>query len=81
MNTKEKILSIIEDKTGIDQNEISDSTRFIKDLGMDSLDLVELTMELESQFNITIDDNHIDGFKRFSDVVDYVENLTNNESE
>ena len=51
------IKSIIADKSGVDKNDITLETKFSYDLGFDSLDIVELHMEFEKEFNIIIEDD------------------------
>jgi acyl carrier protein len=75
MQTKKKIIAALTERHGISPEEIEDKTKFTDDLGLDSLDVVELVMDLEREFNITIDDNRIDGFVAVKDVVEYVERL------
>ena len=51
-----KVKSIIVDKLGVDENEVTPEASFTNDLGADSLDTVELIMELEKEFDLTIPD-------------------------
>ena len=53
---KEKVLAIIVDKLGVDEGEVTEQSNFTNDLGADSLDTVELIMEFEKEFNISIPD-------------------------
>ena len=57
---------------GVDEEEIKYSARFVEDLGADSLDLVELTMEIEKKFSISIPDDVVENLNTVGDVVDYV---------
>ena len=68
----QKLCSIIVDKMGVDEEEIKYSARFVEDLGADSLDLVELTMEIEKKFSISIPDDVVENLNTVGDVVDYV---------
>ena len=54
---KEKVVAIIVDKLGVDAAEVKDEASFTNDLGADSLDTVELIMELEKEFGVTIPDS------------------------
>ena len=54
----ERVQRIIEEKLGVDASEVKPEATFTNDLGADSLDTVELIMELEKEFNITIPDDH-----------------------
>ena len=53
----ERVQRIIEEKLGVDASEVKPEATFTNDLGADSLDTVELIMELEKEFNITIPDD------------------------
>jgi len=54
---KEKVVDIIVKKLGVERTQVTDDASFTKDLGADSLDTVELIMEFEKEFNITIEDS------------------------
>ena len=56
----ERVQRIIEEKLGVDASEVKPEATFTNDLGADSLDTVELIMELEKEFNITIPDDSYD---------------------
>ncbi|RCK56672.1 Acyl carrier protein, mitochondrial [Candida viswanathii] len=70
---KERIIEILEgyDKVNPDK-EITDASSFTSDLGLDSLDVVEVVMELEHEFNIQIPDNEADGLKTVGQTIDYI---------
>lgn len=68
----EKVRDIISDQLGIDADEISMESSFIDDLGADSLDIVELIMALESEFDMEIPDEDAEKISAVSDVVDYI---------
>ena len=55
---KEKVVAIIVDKLGVDAAEVKDEASFTNDLGADSLDTVELIMELEKEFGVTIPNSY-----------------------
>ena len=55
-NLENKVKEIIVDKLGVEESELTDSASFTNDLGADSLDTVELIMEFEKEFNISIPD-------------------------
>ena len=69
------IKSIIIDKLGVEVYEVVPSARFKQDLGADELDMVELVMELEKEFDITIPDEYADNIKTVADIVCLVESL------
>ncbi|WP_368487675.1 acyl carrier protein [Clostridium sp. BJN0013] len=68
----EKIQKIISEQLGIDSEEISLESSFIDDLGADSLDIVELIMAVETEFDLEIPDEEAEKVKVVGDVVDYI---------
>lgn len=68
----QKLCSIVIDKLGVDKNEVTLWARFVEDLGADSLDLVELVMEIEKEFGISIPDDIADNLKTVGETVDYI---------
>ena len=64
---------IIIERLGVDENQITDNASFKDDLGADSLDIVELVMELEDEFNIEIPDEKAETFETVGDVANYIE--------
>ena len=71
-----KVNAVVSDKLGKDLAEITPEKKFIDDLGADSLDLTELIMALEEEFDIDeIDDDAAEKFVAVQDVVDYINNL------
>ena len=71
-NLENKIKEIIVDKLGIEESEISDSASFTNDLGADSLDTVELIMEFEKEFNVSIPDEEAEKIQTVGDAVAYL---------
>ena len=67
---KNRVIEIVSNKIGINQNEICESTRFKEDLGTDSLDDVELLMEFERAFTIVIPDEEMFRIVNVGDVID-----------
>lgn len=67
-----KVEDIIEDKLVVDRNEISIYARFVQDLGADSLDVVELVMEMEKVFGISIPDEDAEKIRTVGEAVDYI---------
>ena len=63
--SNDKIKEIIMDKLGVEENKVTMEASFINDLGADSLDQVELIMQLEEEFEIEISDEEEDDFKSF----------------
>lgn len=62
-DVKSKVISIIVDKLGVDEGEVTNEASFTNDLGADSLDTVELIMEFEKEFNIAIPDEQAETFR------------------
>ncbi|MEY4603330.1 MAG: hypothetical protein RIT43_622 [Bacteroidota bacterium] len=74
---KSKVISIIVDKLGVDENEVTDNASFTNDLGADSLDTVELIMEFEKEFNIAIPDDQAENIQTVGDAISYIEKHAN----
>ncbi|MBA5850498.1 acyl carrier protein [Clostridium sp. cel8] len=68
----EKIKKIIAEQLGIDENEIKLDSSFVDDLGADSLDIVELIMALETEFDLEIPDEEAEKISTVEDVVEYI---------
>jgi len=68
-----KVKAIIVDKLGVDEAEVTEAASFTNDLGADSLDTVELIMEFEKEFNITIPDDQAEKIATVGDAVAYIE--------
>jgi acyl carrier protein len=69
----EKVKKIIVDRLGVSESEVSTESSFIKDLGADSLDTVELIMEFEKEFDISIPDEDAEKIQTVGDAVTYIE--------
>ena len=67
-----KVKEIIIDKLGIEESEITDSASFTNDLGADSLDTVELIMEFEKEFNISIPDEDAEKIGTVGQAISYL---------
>jgi acyl carrier protein len=68
-----KVKSIIVDKLGVDEKEVTPTASFTNDLGADSLDTVELIMEFEKEFNIAIPDEQAEKISTVGDAITYIE--------
>lgn len=68
-----KVKSIIVDKLGVDEKEVTPTASFTNDLGADSLDTVELIMEFEKEFNIAIPDEQAEKIANVGDAIAYIE--------
>ena len=69
---KDKVVSIIVDKLGVEASEVTETASFTNDLGADSLDTVELIMELEKAFNISIPDEEAENIATVGDAIKYL---------
>ena len=67
-----KVKAIIVDKLGVDESEVTNEASFTNDLGADSLDTVELIMELEKEFDIQIPDDEAEGISTVGDAISFV---------
>jgi acyl carrier protein len=82
MNTKmseiaDKVKSIIVEKLGVDPAEVTEEASFTKDLGADSLDTVELIMEFEKEFGISIPDDQAENIATVGNAIAYLEQNSN----
>ena len=71
--TFEKVRDIVVEQLGVEADEVSIDSTFIDDLGADSLDIVELIMAFEEEFNIEIPDEAAEKIKTVQDVVTYID--------
>ena len=69
----QKVKSIIIDKLGVEESEVTPEASFTNDLGADSLDTVELIMEFEKEFNISIPDDQAENISTVGQAVAYLE--------
>ncbi len=70
---KDKVVEIIVDKLGVEESEVTLEASFTNDLGADSLDTVELIMEFEKEFGITIPDDQAEKISTVGDAINYIE--------
>ena len=74
-----RVKAIIVDKLGVDSNEVTNNANFANDLGADSLDTVELIMEFEKEFGLSIPDEKAEKIATVGQAITYIqENLTEN---
>jgi len=69
----QKVKKIIVDKLGVEESEVTPQASFTADLGADSLDTVELVMEFEKEFNISIPDDQAEKIATVGDAISYLE--------
>lgn len=72
-NIQEKVTKIIVDKLGVEESEVTNEASFTNDLGADSLDTVELIMEFEKEFNLSIPDEKAETIATVGDAIKYLE--------
>jgi acyl carrier protein len=72
-DVKSRVISIIVDKLGVAEDEVTTEASFTNDLGADSLDTVELIMEFEKEFNIAIPDDQAEKIQTVGDAISYIE--------
>src|SRR5687767_4804432 len=69
----QKVRDIIEKELGVEREKLTDNASFIEDLGADSLDIVELVMEFEKEFNIDIPDEDAEKLRTVGDAIAYLQ--------
>lgn len=74
----DKVKDIIVDKLGIDEEKVTTGASFKDDLGADSLDIAELVMELEDEFDMEIPDEEAEKIITVGDALNYIDKLDNN---
>lgn len=72
---KEKILNMISEQFNVDVDDLTEETNFMDDLNADSIELVELVMSIEDEFEIQVEDEVLEQLKTIGDVLDYIEEL------
>ncbi len=73
----EKVRDIVSKQMGVSNDQITDQTSFVNDLGADSLDTVELVMEFENAFDMNIPDEEAEKIQTIRDAVTYIEEKAN----
>ena len=71
-SVEDKVKSIIVEQLGISEDEVKPEASFIDDLGADSLDIVELVMAMEEEFEIEIPDEEAENIKTVGDAINYI---------
>jgi len=74
---KDQIREVIAEQLGVDAVEIKDDSKFIEDLGADSLDIVELVMALEEEFDLEIQDSDAESIFTLLDATNFIESKNN----
>src|SRR5438477_7269888 len=76
-SVSDKVIDIVCDQLGVSRDKVSPETSFVNDLGADSLDQVELVMELEEEFDLSIPDDAAEKIQTVGQAVEYIEAGTN----
>lgn len=76
-STEERVKSIICEQLAVEADKVTPSASFIEDLGADSLDIVELVMTMEEEFDLDIPDEDAEKIKTVGDVVGYIKSKSN----
>lgn len=77
MSVDEKVKNIIVEQLGVDMESVTPEASFIDDLGADSLDIVELVMTMEEEFDLEIPDEDAEKIKTVNDVINYIKAKVN----
>lgn len=72
MNLYERLIEVVSQQLGADKSSLEPDTSFMDDLGADSLDVVELIIGVESEFDIDIPDEEVENLITIGDVIDYI---------
>ncbi|MDQ7033217.1 MAG: acyl carrier protein [Desulfonauticus sp.] len=72
MSVEEKVKEIVADQLGVSVDQIKPESKFVEDLGADSLDLTELIMAMEDEFDVEIDDDKAQEIRTVQDAIDFI---------
>ena len=72
-SVSDKVIDIVCDQLGVSRDKVSPETSFVNDLGADSLDQVELVMELEEEFDLSIPDEDAEKIQTVGEAIKYIE--------
>jgi acyl carrier protein len=70
---QDRVVDIVAEQLGVDKEKVTPETSFVNDLGADSLDTVELVMELEEEFDISIPDDAAEKIQTVGQAIDFIE--------
>jgi acyl carrier protein len=76
VSVEQKVIEIVCEHLAVNKEQVTRNTNFIEDIGADSLDIVELIMELEEEFDIQIPDEQAEKIKTVGEAIDYIERET-----
>ena len=72
-SVEERVIEIVCENLAVNKEQVNRNTSFIDDIGADSLDIVELIMELEEEFEITIPDDQAEKIKTVGEAIEYIQ--------
>ena len=72
-SVSERVIDIVSEQLGVEKERVTAETSFVNDLGADSLDTVELVMELEEEFDINIPDDAAEKIQRVGEAIDFID--------
>lgn len=75
MSVEDQVKKIIVEQLDVNEDDVTPDASFVEDLGADSLDLTELIMAMEEQFDIEIADEDAQKIQKVQDAIDYIKNL------
>lgn len=73
MSVEQKVIEVVSEQLGVPKEEVARESSFVDDLKADSLDVVELVMEFEDEFGITIPDDDYEKIRTVGDAIDYIQ--------
>ncbi len=73
MESRDRIKKILVDRLGVNESKITENSSFLDDLGLDSLDIIELIMAFEEEFNLEIPDKDAEKIKTVGDAIRYLD--------
>ena len=79
-SVEERVVDIVTEQLGVEKDKVKRESSFVNDFGADSLDTVELVMELEEEFDITIPDDAAEKIQTVGQAIEYIENLSTSSS-
>lgn len=75
--TIDKVKEMLANQLNVEVNKINENSKIIEDLGADSLDMIEMLMALEEEFNISVPDDKAEGLKTVGDIAKFIDENTN----
>ncbi len=81
MSVEQRVIEIVCEHLAVSKDTVKRETAFIEDIGADSLDIVEIVMELEEEFDIQIPDDQAEKIKTVGEAVDYIETAVKNKQQ